>query len=246
MENINGGNLAGCQGFLFDKDGTLIDFNYLWLNWSLQAANYLASRVEGLTTTEVLAQWGVDHTAGRVDSEGPMAVGSLTDLIGSAAGLVYRHQGLWLESRQLVSEAVEEAYSSINKASYSRLIDGVSEVIKSLAGRGYKLAVVTTDETGSAYDCLEATGIVDYFQVVLGCDQVQNCKPYPDLALTACRLMGVSPNQVAVIGDTRADMLMGYKAGVYHCVGVTSGVGNAAELAHYADVVLESVAHFPV
>ena len=234
--------LQDCEGLLFDKDGTLVDFHYLWLSWTQRVSSYLVQRVDNLTPEEVQQQWGVDAATGKVDAEGPLAVGSVSDLTGSAAGLVYRYHGLWPESRQLVSSAIAEAYNSIDKAEYTKPLNGVVDMVRSLREKGYKLAVVTTDDTASAQSCLQASGMEEYFHVILGCDQVENCKPFADLALTACRMLDVPPQKAAVIGDTRADMLMGKHARVAYRVGVTSGVGSHDDLKQYADFILESAA----
>ena len=67
-------------------------------------------------------------------------------------------------------------------------------------------------------------------------------KPAPDAILALCQQLGVVPAQVAMVGDTAADLRMGRAAGVGLAVGVLSGVGSADLLAPLADVLLPSVA----
>ena len=234
--------LKDCDAFLFDKDGTLIDFNYLWLNWSVAAARFISRHISSLTENDVLFQWGVSASEDTVDSEGPMAVGSLNDIILSAAGLIYRHNRLWPEARQLAVDAVDHSWKTLSKEQYTRAIKGIPEMIQDLKREGKKLAVVTTDETESAFQDIKLIGLEGLFDVILGCDRVERCKPFPDLVLEACSRMGVSPENTVVIGDTRADMLMGKKAGVSFCVGVTSGLGSAEKLRQDAHIVLDSAA----
>lgn len=234
--------IKDCDAFLFDKDGTLIDFNYLWLNWSVVAARFISRYISSLQEEDVLSQWGVKASEDTVDSEGPMAVGSLNDIIVSAAALIYRHNHLWPEARQLAVDAVDHSWKTVSKEKYTRAIKGIPEMIKRLKEEGKKLAVVTTDETESAYQDIGLIGLEGYFDVILGCDMVERCKPFPDLVLKVCSKMGISPENAVVIGDTRADMLMGKNAGVSLCVGVTSGLGSAEKLGQDADFLLNSAA----
>ncbi len=39
------------------------------------------------------------------------------------------------------------------------------------------------------------------------------CKPHPSAALHVCKVWGLSPDQVAIIGDDLTDMLCGVRAG---------------------------------
>lgn len=229
-----------CDAFLFDKDGTLIDFNYLWLKWSFAAAGYISRKVDSLTESDVLFQWGINAKDKLIDSEGPMAVGSLNDIIISVAGLIYQHNKLWPEARQIAVEAVDHSWKTVSKERFTRAIKGVPEMIHFLKENGKKLAVVTTDETESAVQDIKLIGLEGFFDVIMGCDKVERCKPFPDLVIEVCSQMNVSPQNTVVIGDTRADMLMGRKAGVSFCVGVSSGLGSAEKLRKDADMVLTS------
>jgi phosphoglycolate phosphatase len=65
-------------------------------------------------------------------------------------------------------------------------------------------------------------------------------KPAPDPIFALCQALATTPDRVAVIGDTPADLAMGRAAGVRWVIGVRSGIGTAADLAN-ADVLLGSV-----
>lgn len=138
--------------------------------------------------------------------------------------------------------AMQHAYRAVEEKKLVRLIEGVAEAIRGLHRRGYLLAVMTTDDTDKAADHLRAVELDAYFEVILGCDRVAQSKPAPDLALEACRLLGVKPSEVAVIGDTAADIQMGKSAGAGCCIGVASGVTDPETLALEADIEIESTA----
>lgn len=95
------------------------------------------------------------------------------------------------------------------------------------------MAVVTADETAAAESHLRWLGIRQYFTAVIGTDQVEQGKPFPDMALLACQRLGVSPAEAAVIGDTNGDMRMAKAAGAAAAIGLAGGItaGLAASAA---------------
>jgi phosphoglycolate phosphatase len=60
-----------------------------------------------------------------------------------------------------------------------------------------------------------------------------------------CGACGLSPNEVAVIGDNLHDMEMGRDAGAGLVIGVLSGNSRREDFGTIADAVLESVADLP-
>ena len=56
--------------------------------------------------------------------------------------------------------------------------------------------------------------------------------------------MGLPPASIAMIGDSRHDLLAGRAAGM-PTVAVLTGVAEAAELASVADAVLPDIGHLP-
>lgn len=82
-----------------------------------------------------------------------------------------------------------------------------------------KLAVVTSDSTEAAQEHLEWMGLTSYFDEIIGHDRVTYGKPDPEMAETACALLGLSPADVVVIGDSNGDMQMGKRAGVRLAIG---------------------------
>lgn len=231
-----------CRALLFDKDGTIINFRLMWLGWCREVVRALSAYYSAAAAERSLSVWGVDLALGRIEAEGLLAAGSTTELVESLTPRLPQGEEKEAETRRRVEEAMAEAYSAVEEKRLIRPIEGVPAVIEALHRRGYLLAVVTTDDTAKARQNMEMLNLGRYFKVVLGCDKVEKCKPAPDLALEACRLLGIEPAEAAVIGDTSADMKMGRAAGVGCCIGVASGVTTPKSLANYADIVLESAA----
>ncbi|MBW7456299.1 HAD family hydrolase, partial [Paenibacillus sepulcri] len=93
---------------------------------------------------------------------------------------------------------------------------------------GIPLGVVTADETQAAEKHLDWLGIRQYFGAVVGTDQVERGKPFPDMMELACRKLSIDTRGAALIGDTNGDMRMGRAAGARLCIGLgEAGSENA-------------------
>lgn len=93
--------------------------------------------------------------------------------------------------------------------------DGVTETIKELHKKGYKLAVATAKHTYCAEAELTAAGIRGYFTVVKGTDGGIPSKPNPELLFRICRELGSKPSDTLMVGDTDRDVLIGKNAGTF-------------------------------
>ncbi|MCM1037682.1 MAG: HAD family phosphatase [Ruminococcus sp.] len=61
---------------------------------------------------------------------------------------------------------------------------------------------------------LQQAGIYEYFQVVMGGDQLKRSKPEPDIYLMTCEKMGVSPADAYAIEDSYNGIRSSYSAGM--------------------------------
>ena len=105
----------------------------------------------------------------------------------------------------------------------------VTKTIKSLYEKGYSMAVATSRNHKSLIEFLRLFGILDYFSILIGADDVVNGKPAPDPALAILGAMEWKGSETLVIGDSEVDMLMGKAAGTKTC-GVTYGYGILSDL----------------
>jgi len=233
-----------CKAVLFDKDGTLIDFKYMWLEWSRYMLDEI-SAAAGLKNDErdmLERAMGIDLGAWHVDPEGPLAGGSMTGLRESMIQVLQTTGMDEGESSRLLRKIVRKSEEDMNWETLATPVPGLHDMLDKLHCKGFKLAVVTADYSGRAKISLAALKLIDCFDVVLGADSVENSKPAPDMALLACRKLGVEPGRAVVVGDTPRDILMAKDAGTCS-IGVLSGVSTREQLtAAEADAVIDSVA----
>ncbi|MBC7158321.1 MAG: HAD family hydrolase, partial [Rhodobacteraceae bacterium] len=120
----------------------------------------------------------------------------------------------------------------------------LAPLMRRLAERGLALGLATNDAEGAAHAHLEAVGIAAHMAFVAGYDSGFGAKPRPGMLLAFADRVGLAPARIAMVGDSRHDLLAGRAAGM-RTVAVLTGPARAEELAPLADVVLPDIGHLP-
>lgn len=111
----------------------------------------------------------------------------------------------------------------------TRPYPGVPELLRYLRRRGLRLAVVSNKADAYTQALIEAH-FPGMFELVLGQTGAFSPKPCADILLYTLRLLGVSRNASAVVGDSVNDAEMAQYGGVSF-FGVGWGYGDSAMLA---------------
>src|SRR4051794_14418081 len=117
---------------------------------------------------------------------------------------------------------------------------GVVEALRAVAGRGVRLAVVTTKWGNFARRYLRQLGLDDLFPVIVSGDQVTRPKPDAEPFTRAVELLGVDPSRAAGIGDSPHDVAGSRAAGLLAVGAMWGAEDRAAVLAAGPDLVLET------
>lgn len=110
-----------------------------------------------------------------------------------------------------------ERYRQWNYANHDNLVteyDGVVDTLEKLKEKGIRLAIVSTKRRDTIEKGLELMGAKHLFEFWVGVDSVKNVKPDPEPVLLAIEKLGVSKEDVMMIGDNYHDILAGKNAGV--------------------------------
>lgn len=94
-----------------------------------------------------------------------------------------------------------------------RLTPGIVETLGELRNRKFRMGVVTATFHREADEVLRFHGLRDYFEFVIGGDDVKKAKPDPEGILTACGRLGAGPEEAIYIGDTAGDAKAAKAAG---------------------------------
>jgi phosphoglycolate phosphatase len=108
------------------------------------------------------------------------------------------------------------------------LFDGVIELLDTLEGDGWLLAVATGKSDRGLRHCLEQHGIHVRFASLQTADRHPS-KPHPSMVSQAIADAGASPQTTIMVGDTSFDMAMAVNAGA-RGIGAGWGYHQAQEL----------------
>ncbi|WP_449600386.1 HAD family hydrolase [Paenibacillus sp. Marseille-Q9583] len=235
---------------LFDKDGTLLQFVSLWGSWGEcfleRFTKDMKQRGLQIPEEQLPALMGTIHNAqGSItdyDRNGPLAMGTMSDLYAILSWQGYLQGLSWAESMELVHQCRLEADVMLEEKRPVHSLPGIHRFLDECASAGIPLAVVTADETDAAEKHLQWLGIRHYFSEVIGTDLVDQGKPFPDMVQLACERLAVEPAHTAVIGDTNGDMRMAKAAGVQVAIGITENedISASSHLLPDADLIVQS------
>lgn len=220
------------DGILFDKDGTLFDFNATWVAW-----------VEAL-----IGRWGGDDT-------------DLRRKLAAAVGFDLRARA-FLQSSVVIAGTPEDVAGALapvlnrpaetlvgllnSEAAHAPMAEAVPllPLLTRFRAQGLKLGVATNDAEAPARAHLDAVGVTSLFDFIAGSDSGHGGKPAPGMCLGFATATGLAPARVVMVGDSTHDLHAGRAAGM-QTVGVLTGLAGAEVLAPLADVILPDIGALP-
>ncbi len=223
-------------GLLFDKDGTLVDFDQTWGRAGYEVMLRLGRGDAAAVRRLVDAMhYGVESR--RFAPTSPLVAG---------APDTYVH--LWAEALGRPNDAamlddLDRAFTHETLRALTPLAEPEA-VLRQLAGRGLKLGLATNDGEASARRQLAALGLDRHMDFVAGYDSGHGGKPEPGMVLAFARAIGVEPGRIAMVGDSPLDLIAARSAGAI-AVAVLSGPARRDELEHLADHVLDGIEDVP-
>ena len=127
--------------------------------------------------------------------------------------IVYSHYGeefaydkFTKESSLLYHEYVEKNGLPVKK--------GVKELLNYLAAESVPVGLASSTRLAVVVEELRQAGLYDYFQVVMGGDQLKRSKPEPDIYLMTCEKMGIKPQDAYALEDSHNGIRSAYRAGM--------------------------------
>ena len=243
-----GDHLHDAGLIVFDKDGTLFDFNASWRPIFLMAVDQLLSQIPhraGLHTA-LCGTLGYDTAAGAFNEHGPFATATSEVTVHAASKVLFQYadpQIPWSACEQLVRQ--EFAPLLANSVNLTPVTD-LATCLALLHEEGVKIALITSDDSAPTEAVLDHFGLNRFFDFIACGDSAYRAKPAPDSLQAASAQLGVPLSQTAVVGDSVIDLRMAQAAGAALAVGVLTGVGSRNSLSAAADLILESIAQIQV
>lgn len=217
------------KALLFDKDGTLFDFQATWGAWADQLISELSQGDEKRRNALADALC-FDLSTHRFLPNSPVIAGT-GDEVCALISPILPHV-----DRQQLEQRIADA------ASRAPLIEAVPlrSLLTKLKSAGYSLGVATNDYQSVAQE--HVSGVAELFDFVAGFDSGYGGKPAPGMLLAFAKTCDVEASEVLMIGDSTHDLIAGRAAGM-STLAVLTGVALAEDLAEYADEIRPDIGH---
>ncbi|MDB5642278.1 MAG: putative phosphatase [Hyphomicrobiales bacterium] len=223
------------DAILFDKDGTLVDFDQTWGPAAYDVMKTLAAGHEGAfrSLAEVTRFNPRDK---HFSPDSPFLTGD-PDI----------YVPLWARAlgRRDLPRLHEEIASLFRIAALSSLtpIGDPAALTRCLGADGYRLGIVSNDSEGSIRLQAGMLNILDDLDFIAGHDSGFGAKPDPGMIVAFAGAFCLSPHRIAVVGDTVADVRAAHAAGAV-AIGVLTGPRHREDI-DGADYVIDSIDDLP-
>jgi len=195
---------------LFDLDGTLID-----------------------STEAILESF---HNSFEVQKFKKPSDEDIKALIGYPLDVMYSNLGVSDDKVWEFVKTYKEHYREISTQK-TELLESAREAVKS-ANEFATLGIVTTKTGKYSQVLMEYFGLMDYFEVLIGREHVQEPKPHAEPILKALESLDNKGKEIWMIGDTKLDLLSAQNAGV-NSIGVLSGYDDVTTLKKYTNLIFD-------
>lgn len=154
------------KAIVFDKDGTLIDFNATWLPVYQQVALEFAKENKQLAD-ELMGKHGYDHAAERFLGGSLLAAGNNHDIASA-----------WSEqlSEIIDSQRLNQTFQQL-VAESAAPVPGLKSTISKLKQFGIKMGVATSDSYAGIQNTLQSFDVLPLFDFLCGYDSGHGVKP---------------------------------------------------------------------
>ncbi|WP_417693223.1 HAD family hydrolase [Roseibium sp.] len=224
------------RAILFDKDGTLLDFDRTWCDINNSAARHAAHGDRRLAD-HLLRIAGQDPDTGTTIAGSLFAAGNAREIAQEwiDAGADFALHALTKDLDSIFSEGMREAVP----------LPGVPEVFSHLHQLDLHLGIASSDAEASIRIFVKTLGAVEQLAFIAGYDSGHGPKPEPGMLLAFARQLKLDPRQIAMVGDNTHDLELARAANAGLAIGVLSGTGKQSDLEPLADLILDSVADLP-
>ncbi len=221
--------MADISAVIFDKDGTLFDFQKTWGGWAAAVLTTLSGG-DSVLTARLAAAMRYDLGSGRFAADSLVIAGTTGEVAQMLQPLLPRYD----------AEALADELNRLScDAPQTPAVD-LPACLGDLRGRGLRLGIATNDSDAGARSHLAGAGVTDLFDFIVGYDSGYGAKPGPGQLLAFAGAVGIAPARIAMVGDSLHDLAAARAAGM-RAVGVLTGPATRDVLAPAADVVLRDI-----
>ncbi len=201
---------------LFDLDGTLIDSIPL----IVASLRHALSTVLGLALTDEQLMRNIG-----------------TPLVKQLRGFSREHSDELLR--------VYREHNAIHHDAWVKSYPNTGETLAALKAKGYPIGVVTSKAGEAARRGLAVTGLDQYVDILVSCDDTDSHKPEPEPLYLAAERFGVKASECVYVGDSEFDMEAANAAGAVSVAALWGPFPEATVLGPGVDHALETIVALP-
>lgn len=126
-----------------------------------------------------------------------------------------------------------------------KVIDPIQQLIQEIFDHGFLCAVASSSDKENIYQVLKRLALSDFFKAVVSNNDVERCKPLPDIYLLAAKRLRVQPSECIVIEDSNAGVTAAQAAGmkvIQYCAHIDCNLSDADwAVSHMNEVTLPRI-----
>ncbi len=184
------GDPAQIRGAVFDMDGLLLD----------------TERVADQSWAQAGREFGLPDPLKAIDGCRGLNEAGMRAYFVQHYSADFDYEGFRARTRAL-SHAITDVEVPVK--------EGAARILAALKALGLRLAVASSTREVTVRDQLGRAGLLPYFDEVITGDMVTHGKPDPEIYLTACRALGLPPEECLGFEDSVNGIRSAYKAGLY-------------------------------
>lgn len=208
--------LPKIEAVIFDMDGLMID----------------SERIAQQAWTEAAREWGYPFEPAHYLHVTGITVRDAEKKFKEIFGADFP----FYEIRARRSELVEASFQEHGIP----LKPGLLALLEALKSRAIPRAVATSAGHKYAIDKLTRAGLLDWFDTLVGGDQITHGKPHPEIFLSAAAKLGADPARCLVLEDSEAGIRAAHAAGMIPVM-VPDRKAPSAEVRRLAWQVVETL-----
>jgi phosphoglycolate phosphatase len=212
----------GIKGILFDKDGTLLDIDTLWVPIGEALIREITRRHRFPASEKERLRGLLGIENGTLRPNSVLASGTAREIAAALSGFLVK-TGAELSCVKTEAEVRGLIMKTINSNKNLIVPRGdLADTFTVLKSADIKIGLATSDMYDSAVACLRQLGVDKFFDYI-GADtgNVGN-KPSPDMLNSFCDTCGLSPCEVAVVGDSQVDIDMARNGGAGMAIAIVN------------------------
>lgn len=229
------------EAVFFDKDGTLLDFDALWVKVSECAIREIVNRVgmPDIDVDDILEELGVKD--GITDINSVLCYGTYMQISEKIYEIMMK-KCCAVEHSKFIS-ITETAYKNASdKGEIVPINKNICGILHKIRDMGIKTALVTADSPFMTEKCIYELGMKDCFDEIYTDDGKYPPKPAPYCINDFCRKYGIDKSNAVMVGDTLTDVEFAHNGGI-RMIGIAKGKRNKLALQSKTDIVLSDISH---